>query len=66
MPSLEVGPKEAQLIFDMLAKHLQHGIRLRFMDPLEAQVTIGFLRKLKAAADYRPPVQIQVEVIKVE
>lgn len=63
--NLEVQPKEAQLIFGMLAKHLKNGVMLQFMDPLEAQVTIGFLRRLKKIADYRPPVQMEVTIVRV-
>ena len=61
MPKFDVQPKEAQLIFDMLAKHLRNGIMLRLMPELEQQVTIGFLKKLKAAAEYLPPIKVQLK-----
>lgn len=66
MPKFDVQPKEAQLIFDQLRKHLRDGLMLKLMPKLEAQVIIGFLKKLKAAAEYQEPKRIKLSVIREE
>lgn len=59
---IDVQSREAQLILDQLGEHLKGGLMLRLMDPLEAQVIIGFCKKLRRVADHRPPRQIEVTV----